>query len=237
MTGPIILSKIAHINQDAGDAPTVWRWKTDEGVWISRTIFTRQIFFSPQWGKKMGQWPIFCGALLCLPRLALPPLLRIAPSLAPGFWTDKHWQCSPPHWTRGRLRGQETSLLPSSNLVRKLNLTRFGVLAAQTCWCDWERDGGEWLRTRGMYTNRQRMRNQIGVFFETEKKKWAKHIGKKGSIFGTDTCFWEQLLVLPEAKAKTAAGVLMRSILGALSVTFSNGTNASTRCQKCMFSS
>lgn len=73
----------------------------------------------------MGQWPIFRGASLRLPRLALPPLLRIAPSLAPGFWTDKHWQQrSLPHWTRGCLRGEETNLLlPSSNLVHKLNLS------------------------------------------------------------------------------------------------------------------
>lgn len=73
-------------------------------------FYTQQIFFSPQW--KMGQWPIFSGASLPLPRLALPPLLHISPSLPPsslllslalGFWTDKCWQCSPPHWTPGRL--------------------------------------------------------------------------------------------------------------------------------------
>lgn len=45
-------------------------------------------------GKKMGQWPIFCGASLRLPRLALPLssvalppslALSLALSLAPGF--------------------------------------------------------------------------------------------------------------------------------------------------------
>lgn len=30
----------------------------------------------------MGQWPIFSGALLLLPRLALLPFLRISPSLS-----------------------------------------------------------------------------------------------------------------------------------------------------------
>lgn len=85
-------------------------------------FYMTNLLFSSMRGKKMGQWPIFRGASLRLPRLALPSLLRITPSLSQGFWTDKHWQRSPPHWTRGHLRGEETSLLlPSSNLVHKLN--------------------------------------------------------------------------------------------------------------------
>lgn len=45
-------------------------------------LYTQQIFFSPQWKKKMGQWPIFSGASLLLTRLALPPLVHISLSLS-----------------------------------------------------------------------------------------------------------------------------------------------------------
>lgn len=74
------------VNQEAGDVPTVSEGEKLMKVFESAGLFLHdKSSFLLNEGKKMGQWPIFRGASLRLPRLALPPLLRIAPSLAPGF--------------------------------------------------------------------------------------------------------------------------------------------------------
>lgn len=152
------------LNQEAGDVPTVSEGEKLMKVFESAGLFLhdKSSFLLNEGEKKMGQWPIFRGASLRLPRLALPPLLRIAPSLAPGFWTDKHWQRPPPHWTRGRLRGEETSLLlPSSNLAHKLNRSALAFWLPTVL----ARVGTRWRRVA---------RNHGKVCERTEDESWKK---------------------------------------------------------------
>lgn len=65
----------------------------------------------------------FFSSLLSIPSFLLPPSLSLSISLALGFWTDKCWQCSLPHWTRGRLWRKTQSPPPSCNPVLFLLFT------------------------------------------------------------------------------------------------------------------